>query len=72
MNISMTMMRNFKQQKNMKNLLYTFAAILIAVWAIGFFGYHSASVIHLLLVNAVLLILIRILPDPKPYSESNL
>jgi len=58
------------KKHDMKNLLYAFAAILIVAWAIGFFVYHSASIIHLLLVNAVLLILICIMPGEERFSDN--
>ena len=45
----------------MSNLLYTVAVILIIIWAIGFLGYHSGGIIHLLLVIAVIAILLRVI-----------
>ena len=43
----------------MGNLLYIIAVILIIGWAIGFFGYHSGGIIHLLLVIAVIMIILK-------------
>ena len=43
----------------MGNLLYIIAVILIIGWAIGFFGYHSGGIIHVLLVIAVIMIIIK-------------
>lgn len=45
----------------MGNILYVIAVILIVVWAIGFFAYSLGSVIHILLVLALISFLIRIL-----------
>lgn len=45
----------------MSNLLYLIAVILIIFWAIGFFAYSIGSVIHLLLVIAIVAILLRII-----------
>lgn len=45
----------------MWNLLYVIAVILIIGWAIGVFFYSVGSLIHLLLILAVIAILIRII-----------
>jgi hypothetical protein len=45
----------------MGNLLYLIAVILVIAWAIGFLGYHSGGIIHLLLVIAVIAILLKII-----------
>jgi hypothetical protein len=45
----------------MGNLLYLIAVILIIFWAIGFFAYSVGSVIHLLLVLALIAILLRVI-----------
>lgn len=45
----------------MGNLLYIIAVILIIGWAIGFFAFNVGSVIHILLVIAVIAILIRVI-----------
>ena len=50
----------------MSNLLYTIAVILIIIWAIGFLGYHSGGIIHLLLVIAVIAILLRVIQGRRP------
>jgi hypothetical protein len=49
----------------MGNLLYLIAVILIIAWAIGFFAYSAGSVIHLLLVIAVIAVLLRIIRGDK-------
>jgi hypothetical protein len=43
----------------MGNLLYVIAVILIIGWAIGFFGYAAGGLIHVLLVIAIVLILLK-------------
>jgi hypothetical protein len=45
----------------MGGLLYTIAVILIIIWAIGFFGYHAGGIIHVLLVIAVIVFLLRVI-----------
>lgn len=50
----------------MSNLLYLIAVILIIAWAIGFFAYGVSSLIHLLLVLAVIAILLRIIRGRDP------
>ncbi len=49
----------------MGNLLYTVAVILIIFWAIGFFAYSVGSIIHILLVIAVIAILLRLIQGKK-------
>ena len=49
----------------MGNLLYIIAVILIIAWLVGFVGYSSGGLIHLLLVIAVVVILIRVLQGKK-------
>jgi hypothetical protein len=45
----------------MRNLLYVIAVILIVAWAIGYFGYHSGGIIHVLLVIAIIVLVIKVL-----------
>jgi len=45
----------------MSNLLYTIAVILVIFWAIGFFAYSLGSIIHILLVIAVIAIILRLI-----------
>jgi type IV secretory pathway VirB2 component (pilin) len=45
----------------MGNLLYTIAVILIIIWAIGYFGYQSGGIIHLLLVIALIAIILKVI-----------
>ena len=55
-----------KTKNNMGNLLYLVAVILIIAWAIGFVGYSAGGLIHILLVIAVIVILLRIIQGRKP------
>jgi Family of unknown function (DUF5670) len=45
----------------MGNLLNIIIAILIIGWLVGYFGYHAGGLIHLLLVIAVIVVLVRII-----------
>lgn len=49
----------------MGNLLYAIAVILIIFWAIGFFAYSAGTIIHVLLVIAVIAILLRLIQGKK-------
>tara|TARA_R110002096_G_scaffold431563_1_gene646973 strand:- start:11228 stop:11380 length:153 start_codon:yes stop_codon:yes gene_type:complete len=45
----------------MRSLLYIIAVILVIGWALGFFVYSLGSLIHILLVIAVVAILLRLI-----------
>ncbi|MBC7777655.1 MAG: lmo0937 family membrane protein [Phycisphaerae bacterium] len=45
----------------MGNLLYIIAVILIIGWAVGFVGFNAGGLIHILLVIAVIVILLRVI-----------
>ncbi|MFA9187744.1 lmo0937 family membrane protein [Flavobacterium sp. FBOR7N2.3] len=45
----------------MGNILYLVAVLLVIFWALGFFVYSIGSLIHILLVIAVIAILMRII-----------
>ena len=49
----------------MGNLLYTIAVILVIAWAIGFLGFHAGGIIHILLVIAVIVVLLRVISGNK-------
>jgi predicted ferric reductase len=51
--------------KNMGNLLYIIAVILVIVWAIGFLGYSSGGIIHILLVIALIAVLFRVIKGER-------
>lgn len=50
----------------MNRLLYVIAVVLVIIWAIGFFGFHTNGVIHLLLVIAAIAVLLRIIQGRNP------
>ena len=45
----------------MGNLLYVVAVILIIGWLVGFFAFHVGSIIHVLLVIALIAIIVRVI-----------
>lgn len=49
----------------MGNLLYIIAVILIIGWLVGYFGFHSGGIIHVLLVIAVIAIILRVIQGNK-------
>ena len=49
----------------MGNLLYTVAVILVIIWAVSFLGFHAGGIIHILLVIAVIVILLRVIQGKK-------
>ncbi|MDZ4682866.1 MAG: lmo0937 family membrane protein [Saprospiraceae bacterium] len=49
----------------MGNLLYIIAVILIIGWLIGFVGYNAGGLIHILLVIAVIVVLLRVIQGRK-------
>ena len=49
----------------MGNLLYAIAVILIVIWAIGFIGYNTGGLIHILLVIALISVILRIIQGRK-------
>ncbi|MFI5220083.1 MAG: lmo0937 family membrane protein [Bacteroidia bacterium] len=50
----------------MGNLLYVIAVLLIIGWLIGFVGYSAGGLIHILLVIAIIVILLRVIQGRKP------
>ncbi len=49
----------------MGNLLYIIAVVLIIIWAIGYLGYHSGGLIHILLVIALIAVILRVIQGKK-------
>jgi hypothetical protein len=45
----------------MGNLLYTVAVILVILWAIGYLGFQTGGIIHVLLVIAIIAVLFRVI-----------
>lgn len=50
----------------MNKLLYIIAVILVISWAIGFFATNVSSIIHVLLVLAIIAVLLRIIKGKDP------
>lgn len=50
----------------MGSLLYVVAVILIIGWVLGFFVFNAGSIIHVLLVIAVIAILLRLIRGRDP------
>ena len=50
----------------MNNLLYIIAVILIIAWAIGYFAYGVGSLVHILLVVAIIAVLLRLVRGGDP------
>lgn len=48
-------------------MLYTIAVILLVLWLLGFIGFHVVGgFIHVLLIIAIILILIRLIRGENP------
>jgi hypothetical protein len=45
----------------MSNLLYIIAVVLLILWAIGYVGFNSGGIIHILLVIAIIAVLFRVI-----------
>jgi hypothetical protein len=45
----------------MGNLLYIIAVILVIGWLVGFFTYNVGGIIHILLVIAIVVFLLRVI-----------
>ncbi|HIY76056.1 MAG TPA: lmo0937 family membrane protein [Candidatus Sphingobacterium stercorigallinarum] len=46
----------------MGNILYLIAVVLVIIWAISFLGgYATGGIIHILLVIAIIVVLLRII-----------
>jgi len=56
------------KSNNMGNLLYIIAVVLIIGWALGFFVYSAGSIIHILLVIAVIAVLIQVIRGRNPLT----
>ncbi|MGQ7870795.1 lmo0937 family membrane protein [Sunxiuqinia sp. sy24] len=49
----------------MGNLLYIIAVILVIGWAIGYLGYHTGGIIHILLVIAIIAVILNLIQGRK-------
>ncbi|MBK7408385.1 MAG: lmo0937 family membrane protein [Saprospirales bacterium] len=50
----------------MGNLLYIVAVVLVIAWLIGFLGYGAGSLIHILLVIAIIVVILRVIQGRSP------
>jgi hypothetical protein len=50
----------------MGNLLYIIAVLLVIGWLIGFVGYGTGGIIHILLVIAIVIVLLRVIQGKRP------
>lgn len=50
----------------MGNLLYIIAVILVIGWLVGFIGYGAGGIVHILLVIAIVVVLLRVIQGRKP------
>jgi hypothetical protein len=49
----------------MGNILNILIVVLIIAWLIGFFGYQAGGIIHVLLVIAIIVVLVRVIQGRK-------
>ena len=49
-------------------MLMTIAIILLILWALGAFAFNVGSLIHLLLVIAIVVVLVRVIQGRKPVA----
>ncbi|HEY4307705.1 MAG TPA: lmo0937 family membrane protein [Gemmatimonadaceae bacterium] len=48
-------------------MLYTIAVVLVILWALGFLAFHvGGGLIHLLLVIAIIVVLLRVIQGRRP------
>ena len=53
----------------MKNSLYVIAVLLLVIWGILFWGLHAVGAVHILLVGAMLIILVRLFLSKQLKTE---
>jgi fatty acid desaturase len=56
--------KNGKRQKEV-SMLWTILIILFILWALGLFAFHAGGLIHVLLVIAVIVLIVRLLQGRK-------
>lgn len=52
-------------KNTMSNILFSIAAILEVVWVVGYFGYNAGDLIHLLIIIAIIVTLLRVVTGRK-------
>ncbi len=50
----------------MGNLLYLIAVVLVLAWLIGIFGFNAGNLVHILLVIAIIVVLLRVIQGRRP------
>jgi fatty acid desaturase len=50
-----------QKKKREVNMLWTILVILFILWALGLFAFHAGGLIHILLVIAVIILIVRLL-----------
>ena len=58
-NITSQLVEN-KNTEIMKNALYVIATLILIIWGIIYFGFHASAGIHILLIVAGIIVLVRI------------
>ncbi len=53
------------KQTVMRAILSTIAIIVVIGWAIGYFGYHTGGLFHLILVIALIAIVLQLIPGRR-------
>ena len=49
-------------------MLMTIAIILLILWALGAFAFNVGALIHILLVIAIIVVLVRVIQGRKPVA----
>ena len=47
-------------------MLWTIVVVLLILWALGLFAFNIGNLIHILLVIAIIVILIRVIQGRRP------
>ncbi len=47
-------------------MLYTIAVVLVILWLLGFIGHVGGGLVHLLLVIAAVVVLLRVISGRRP------
>jgi hypothetical protein len=49
----------------MGNILYVIAIILVIGWLLGYFAFHVGGIIHVLLIVALVVVILRVISGKK-------
>ena len=58
-------MRGEEEVKKEVNMLETILVVLLILWALGFFAFHAGGLVHVLLVIALVVVILRLLQGKK-------